>query len=131
MGDINTGKPEGPAAMPESMFREPIIYSDKAAAVTSVAASPWAPVIAVAGQRQVSFYHSDTAQLLGIAPFLERAPQQLAFTRDGSKLMVAGGRGAAVGLAVVYDVKNGQPTFSCRWTNTTLSSLPTSMPSKR
>ena len=107
IGTVNTGKPEGPAAMPESMFREPVIYSARAAAVTSLAASPWAPVIAVAGQRQVSLYHSETAKLLGVVPFLERAPKKLAFSRDGGRLMIAGGRGAAIGLAALYDVKTG------------------------
>lgn len=105
--NVATGKPEGPAAMPAALFREPIIHTTRAAAVTSIAASPWAPLIAVAGQRQISIYHSDSTRLLGILPFLEGVPQVLVFSRDGSKLLAAGGRGAAVGLAALYDVKTG------------------------
>jgi len=107
LGNVAIGKPDGPAAMPESLFREPIVYSQRAAAVTAVATSPWAPLIAVAGQRQVLLYHSDSASMLGVLPFLEGVPQVLAFSRDGSRLLAAGGQGAKVGLAVLYDVKTG------------------------
>ncbi|MCA9230741.1 MAG: hypothetical protein KDA57_08815 [Planctomycetales bacterium] len=107
LGDVAIGKPEGPPAIPESLFQEPIVYSARAAAVTSVAASPWAPLVAVAGQRQITLYHTDSAKMLGVLPFLEGVPQVLAFSRDGSRLMAAGGRGAAVGLAAIYDVKTG------------------------
>ncbi len=112
MGPIKTGKPEGPAAMPESLLREPVVYSSRAAAVTSLAASPWAPLVAVTGQRQVSFYHTGNGSLLGVIPFLERNPQVVAFSRDGSRLMIAGGRAAAIGLAALYDVKTGSRLIS-------------------
>jgi WD40 repeat protein len=105
--EVAIGKPDGPAAMPESLFREPIVYSNRASAVAAVAASPWAPLIAVAGQRQVALYHSDSANMLGILPFPEGVPQVLVFSRDGSRLLVAGGRGAAVGRAVLYNVETG------------------------
>ncbi len=112
LGAVAIGKPEGPAAMPKSTFREPVVYSARSAAVTSLAASPWAPVLAVAGQRQVSFYHSETARLLGVIPFLEGVPQVVQFSRDGRRLLVAGGRGAAVGLAALYDVQTGSRLLS-------------------
>ena len=46
-----TQRPEGPAAMPENVLRQPVIYTERAAAVTALATSPWAPLAAVAGQR--------------------------------------------------------------------------------
>ena len=107
LGTVAIGKPEGPPAMPISLLREPIVPSDRAAAVTAIAASPWAPLIAVAGQRQITLYNSEDTHMLGVLPFLEGVPQVLAFSRDGSRLMAAGGRGAAVGLAALYDVKTG------------------------
>ncbi len=107
LGDVTIGKPEGPAAMPVSLYREPVVHSARAAAISSIAASPWAPLIAVAGQRQILIYHSDNARLLGVLPFIEGVPQVLTFSRDGSKLMAAGGRGAAIGLAALYEVKTG------------------------
>jgi len=101
------GQPTGPAAIPEALLCEPLVATDRAAAVTALAASPWAPLIAVAGQRQVVLYHSDTRQLLGILPFPEGVPQVLGFSRDGSLLLVAGGQGATLGLAALYDVRSG------------------------
>ena len=102
-----TGRPDGPVAMPEGLSREPIVSTPSAAAVTSLAASPWAPLVAVAGQQQVSLYHSDNAQLLGILPFAEGVPYSLRFSRDGALLLVSGGRGGSLGLAALYDVKTG------------------------
>ncbi len=103
-----TGKPEGPAAMPEGLPLEPVVYTPRPAAVSALAASPWAPLVAVAGQKQVSLYHTETTALLGVLPFPEGTPFVLRFSRDGSKLLVAGGRGGANGCAALYDVRTGQ-----------------------
>jgi len=103
-----TGKPEGPAAMPETVPQAVPVVTPRAAAITAVAASPWAPLVAVAGQRQVVFYHSETAELLGVLPFPEGVPQSLRFSRDGAYLIVGGGEHAAVGLVAIYDVKTGE-----------------------
>jgi len=102
-----SGKPAGPAAMPESIFRQPVVVSGRPAATAALAASPWAPLVVVAGQHQVSLYHSESAQLLGVLPFPEGIPQVLKFSRDGSLLLTAGGRGAALGLAALVDVRTG------------------------
>ncbi|MHB8952475.1 MAG: c-type cytochrome domain-containing protein [Pirellulaceae bacterium] len=102
-----TGRPAGPVAMPEGLSRAPVLYTPRAAAVSALATSPWAPLVAVAGQQQIVLYHSDTAQLLGILPFPEGVPYSLRFSRDGALLLGAGGRGASVGLAALYDVKSG------------------------
>ena len=88
------GKPEGEPAMPSGLWKQPIVYSERPAAVTALAASPWAPLIAVAGQRQISLYHSDTAQLLGVLSFPEGIPYVLRFSHNGTLLLAGGGRGA-------------------------------------
>ena len=44
---------------------EPLVRATRANAVTALASSPWAPVFAVAGQKQVALYNSDTLDLLG------------------------------------------------------------------
>ncbi len=103
-----SGKPEGPAAMPEAVPQTVPVVTSRAAAITAVAASPWAPLVAVAGQRQVVFYHSETLELLGVLPFPEGVPQSLRFSRDGSYLIVGGGEHAAAGLVAIYDVKTGE-----------------------
>ena len=94
--------------MPEGITREPVIYTPRAAAVSAVAASPWAPLVAVAGQQQVLLYHSDTGALLGVLPFPEGIAYCLRFSRDGSKLLAGGGRGGSAGCAVLFDVRTGE-----------------------
>ena len=102
------GKPDGPVAMPEGLSRRPVVYTSRAAAVSALAASPWAPLVAVAGQQQVLLYHADTAELLGVLPFPEGIAHSLEFSRDGSKLLAGGGRGGYAGSAVLYDVSTGE-----------------------
>jgi len=102
-----TGKPKGPAAMPQDLLLEPTIRTTKAEAVTALATSPWAPLAAVAGQHQVLLYNTDTLELAGILPFPERRPTVLRFSRNGSILLAAGGQGAKIGRVVLYDVKSG------------------------
>ncbi|MCA9227459.1 MAG: hypothetical protein KDA47_17690, partial [Planctomycetales bacterium] len=36
-------KPEGPAAMPEGVWKQPVVYTERPGAVTAIASSPWAP----------------------------------------------------------------------------------------
>src|SRR4051794_18714507 len=45
------GKPEGPAAMPVSLVKQPVVYTKRPGQITALAASPWAPLAAVAGQK--------------------------------------------------------------------------------
>lgn len=105
------GKPAGPPPLPEGLSRQPVVYTPRAAAVTALAASPWAPLVAVAGQKQIALYHSDTAKLLGVLPFPEGIPHVLKFSRSGSLLLAGGGTGAKSGNVVVYDVKTGKRVF--------------------
>ncbi len=103
----SVGKPEGPPPLPETMLRQPVTLTQRSAAIAAMAASPWAPLIAVGGQRQVSLYHSVTGELTGIIPFPEGEPQSLTFTRDGKQLLVGGGRHSHSGYAVLVDVASG------------------------
>jgi mono/diheme cytochrome c family protein len=102
-----TGQPEGPPAMPAGVLRQPVLYTPRAQAITALATSPWAPLAAVAGQKQIALYNTDTAQLLGILPFPEGNPYVLRFSRNGSVLLAGGGRGGHSGSVVLYDVKSG------------------------
>src|SRR5262245_38702575 len=103
-----TGQPEGPPAMPEGVLRQPVMFTPRAAAISAIASSPWAPLAAVAGQKQVALYNTDSAQLLGILPFPEGIPYVLRFSRSGSILLAGGGRGGHSGSVVLYDVKTGR-----------------------
>ena len=101
-------RPAGPAVMPEGVFRQPPVYTLRPAAITALAASPWAPLVAIGGQRQVLLYNSDSAELAGVLPFPEGIPYSLRFSRSGKLLLVGGGKAASRGLAAVYDVHSGK-----------------------
>jgi WD40 repeat protein len=105
------GKPVGPAAMPEGVSTEPVVLSPKANAIVAMAASPWAPLVAVAGHKQVLLYQAQKNRLVGVLPFPEGTIHVLKFSRNGSLLLAGGGRGGQSGLAVVFDVKTGKRVF--------------------
>ncbi|WP_372723529.1 c-type cytochrome domain-containing protein, partial [Novipirellula sp.] len=102
------GKPEGPVAMPESIPQRVPVVTDRAAAITAIGTSPWAPLVAIAGQKQIALYHTETSELLGILPFEEGIAQSLRFSRDGSFLIAGGGEHSLKGIAAIYDVKTGE-----------------------
>ncbi len=103
------GKPEGPPPMPPATLRlDPVVRTAQGSAVTALAGNPWSPLVAVAGQKQVVLYHADSCELLGVLPFPEGVPHVLKFSRNGSLLLAAGGRGGQSGRAVVWSVKTGE-----------------------
>ena len=111
IGSGAIGKPEGPPPMPGDMLLEPVVSTKRATAITGLAASPWAPLLAVAGQKQVALYHSDTLELLGVLPFKDEEsyqPEDIKFSRNGKLLVVGGGHAAKAGRVMVFDVKNGE-----------------------
>ena len=76
--------------------------------VLSLDASPWAPLVAVAGQDHVRLLNAQTQKDLGLLAFPEGEPHLLRFSRDGAVLMVAGGRPVESGKVVLFDVKTGK-----------------------
>ena len=67
-----------------------------------------APLVAIAGQRQIALYNTDSAELAGVLPFPEGIPYSLRFSRSGKLLLAGGGKAASRGLAAVYDVRTGK-----------------------
>lgn len=107
--DVAAGaRPEGPPALPDVLGLEPVVHTDATTAVSAIATSPWAKLVAVAGQKQVVLYSSATMQPLGVLPFPEGQAKVLKFSRTGGLLLAGGGHGASKGLAVVWDVKTGE-----------------------
>ncbi len=100
-------KPEGPPPMPGHLLLEPPVATDKGGAVHAIASSPWAPLIAITGQRQVLLHHAESLELVGILPFPEGDPVTLAFTPEGRYLIVGGGIPGKSGVTVTFDVTNG------------------------
>lgn len=106
---VGKGKPEGPPPMPVAgkLKLDPFVVARRPGAVLGLAASPWAPLIAVGGQKQVLLYHADHGDLVGVLPFEHGQIQSIRFSRNAKFLLVAGGRGGASGKAVLYNVETG------------------------
>jgi len=102
------GKPTGPVARPENVLLEPVIVTPRTSAVIAMAASPWTSLLAVAGQKQILLYDTDSHELAGILPYAEGYARSLKFSANGSLLIMGGGRGGKFGHAVVWDVKTGK-----------------------
>lgn len=102
------GKPEGAPPMPGDLLLEPVLRTARTSASTALAASPWAPLVALGGQKQVLIYNTDTLQLAGVLPFPEGFPHDVKFSRNGKLLLASGGRGANKGLAAVWDITTGE-----------------------
>jgi len=105
-------KPDGPAPMPEDLLLDPPVVTARASVVHSLATSPWAPLLAVTGQRQVLLYHTGSLELVGVLPFSEGEPISLAFTPDARYLVVGGGVAGKTGLTVTFDVTTGERLLS-------------------
>ena len=101
-------KPEGPPPMPGAdVLLEPVVRTARPGALTALASSPWAPLVAVAGQKQVLLYNPQSQDLLGVLPFPEGLPYTLKFSRGGGLLLAGGGEGAKAGKVVLFDVTTG------------------------
>jgi hypothetical protein len=101
-------RPAGPPPMPGALALDPAVRGRRPGAVMALAASPWAPVVAVGGAKQVLLYHTDTAELLGVLPYPHGQVHGLKFSRNGKLLLAAGGRGGQQGKAVLYDIATGK-----------------------
>jgi len=106
----STERPEVPP-LPPRLSLEPITFSISTTAVSALATNPWSPLVAVAGHQQILLYHTKTLDLLGTLAFPEGVPQVLKFSRNGSLLLAGGGRSAAQGKVVIWDVKTGERIF--------------------
>ena len=109
LGAIPTGKrPDGPPPMPKDLLLEPVITTHRATVVADMDASPWAPLLAVTGQRQVLLYHSDSLELVGILPFPLGNPETVSFHPSGKYLLAGGGIAGKSGTTVTWDVTTGK-----------------------
>lgn len=104
-------RPAGAPILPVGVARQTLVQTARPGAVTGLATSPWAPLLAVAGQKQIALYHLDKADLLGVLPFPEGTAHVLKFSRSGALLLAGGGHAARQGRVVVFDVKTGKRLF--------------------
>jgi Planctomycete cytochrome C/WD domain, G-beta repeat len=96
------------APMPEKALPTQTLRTPRANAVTALAASPWAPLAALAAPKQVLLYNTDTLELVGVLPYSHGQINVLKFSRSGELLLAAGGRGGKAGKVVLYSIKTGE-----------------------
>ena len=108
LGSVSIGKPEGPPPMPEYLSLEPSVVSQRAFAPPAMAVSPWSPIVAIAGQKQVLLYNTDNLSLLGILPYDEGFIESLVFSRNGKIVLAGGGRGGKAGKVAGWELKTGK-----------------------
>ncbi len=106
--NVAVGKPEGPPPMPGPLSVEPVVKAARGSALSAIANSPWAPLVALAGAHQISLYNTDDLEFLGVLPFPEGLPCDVKFSRNGKLLLVSGGRGGQSGLVAVWDIAKGE-----------------------
>jgi len=104
----DTNRPAGPPAMPRQLDAVTLPETARAQPVTALAASPWAPLVAVAGHERIYLYDLQKRTPAGELPFPEGIPYVLRFSRDGAMLLAAGGRAVESGKAVLFDVCTGK-----------------------
>ncbi len=78
----------------------------------AIAVSPGAPLVATSGHEQVLLFgdrENEEAEfkIVGTLPFPEGNIHDVKFSRNGTLVLAAGGRGAHSGTVVLYDVKSG------------------------
>jgi len=105
---VSLTKPDGPPPMPGELPMEPLVRTTRSNALVALAASPWAPVVAVGGQKQIVLYHTETLEPLGVLPFPEGFPAIIRFSRNGQLLLTGGGQGGKSGKVVLWDIKTGE-----------------------
>jgi WD40 repeat protein len=102
------GKPEGPPPMPPDLPLDPVVHTPRGSALTALATSPWAPLAAIGGQKQVLLFNTDSLELIGIIPFNEGMPAHIQFSRNGKLLVIAGGHGGKSGRVIVWDITKAE-----------------------
>ena len=104
-----TSKPDSPPPLPRELSIEPVVHTARANPINGLAASPWAPLVALAGQKQILLYNTTNLDLLGILPFSEGQPWDLKFSRSGRLLLAGGGQSAKSGKVILWNIETGEP----------------------
>lgn len=105
---VSLERPAGPPPMPGDLPLEPFVRPRGRNAVVALAASPWAPLVAVGGQKQITLYNTESLEPLGVLPFPEGFPAIVRFSRNGQLLLTGGGLGGKSGKVALWDIKTGE-----------------------
>ena len=105
---VSLTRPDGPPPMPRELPLDPVVRTAKANSLTALGASPWAPLVALGGQKQILLYNTETLAPLGVLPFPEGFPTIIRFSRNGQLILTGGGRGGKSGQVVIWKVETGE-----------------------
>ena len=105
---VSLTKPDGPPPMPGDLPLEPFVRSRVSNSIVAMAASPWAPLLAIGGQKQVLLYNTQSLERIGILAFPEGLPVVLRFSSNAKLLLAGGGLGGKLGKVVLWDVASGE-----------------------
>ena len=105
-GDAAT-RPAEPIPMARLLL-QPVKTSPRATNINAIACNPWKPLVAISSLEQIVLYDTAAGKIVGILPFPEGQVESMRFSRDGRLLVAGGGRGGALGIAVVWDLSTGE-----------------------
>ena len=108
LGSVSIGKPDGPPPMPKHLSLQPTLVTDRSFAPSAMAAAPWSPLVALAGQKQIILYNTENLQISGILPYDEGFIESMNFSRNGKLIIASGGRGGKSGNVAGWDVETGR-----------------------
>lgn len=59
---VSLKRPDGPPPMPKELPLEPVTHTATTNSLTALGASPWAPLVAIGGQKQIILYNTETLE---------------------------------------------------------------------
>lgn len=94
--------------IPSRLPTQPHFVARRTSSVSSLATNPWSPYVAVSSPNQILVYRTSDFGLRGVIPFPEGQPETIRFSRNGSLLIVGGGKPGATGKVLVWDAIKGR-----------------------
>ena len=94
--------------VPSRLPTQPVFVARRTSSVHSLATNPWSPYVAVSSPKQVLVYRTSDYGLRGVIPFPEGQPESIRFSRNGSLLVVGGGKPGASGKVLIWDAIKGR-----------------------
>ena len=107
LGSVSIGKPDGPLPI-KYLALQPTLVTNRAFAPSAMSAAPWSPLVALAGQKQVILYNTESLQISGILSYEEGFIESMNFSRNGKLVIASGGRGGKSGNVAGWDIETGR-----------------------
>ena len=108
LADIPLDELEGDPPLPRDGRLEPYLHTQRPNGVIALRSSPWAPLLAIGGYRQIALYDPLTQDLVDVLPFDDGLPCDITFSLNGSLLLAAGGSGAQLGRIHLWNIEESR-----------------------